>query len=68
MHERPSILTHLPILHRQEMMLPSMKDPVPTVVPSIIVQFLSLQPLLIVQFAPITTFGPILQPYSTLAV
>ena len=32
------------------------------------VQFLSLLPFLIVQLGPITTFGPILQPYSTIVV
>lgn len=60
----PSIRTHLPTLHFQERMLLSMKAPVPTEQLPTKVQFLSLEPLRMMQLGPITTFGPILQPYS----
>lgn len=62
---RPSIRTHLPTLHFQEIMLLSMKAPVPTEQLPTKVQFFSREPLRTVQLGPITTFGPILQPYST---
>lgn len=47
-------------------MLLSMNAPVPIEQLPTKVQFFNLEPLRMVQLGPITTFGPILQPYSTM--
>lgn len=57
--------TQFPILHFQEIMLFSMKALLPMTVLPTMVQSRSRAPFLMVQLGPITTFGPILQPYST---
>jgi hypothetical protein len=58
---KPSIRAQFPILHFHEMIEFSINVPSPILVSPINVQFLSLQPLPILHFGPITTLGPIEQ-------
>lgn len=68
MQLKPSILTQPPILHLHDITLFSIKEPVPTLEPYIMVQFLRRQPSPTTQLGPITTLGPNLQFLPTFAL